>query len=269
MYSAIGKERPLIDEWSALPINPLEMIAQGHSVFILFALLFLLAAVFHHKHIAKEGLVFCFCALWYGSQHVRLLPFFYCSAAVYFIPALALLLERLPQSKRQAFAQVLQPICLVAAIWSAYSLFISSGASVSAGKQVQINTEPYPVQEMQWLTCNYDGGKILANFNSGSFLLWTGYPDFWVAVDGRYEEVYEDSIVTSVQIALSSKHEQNDEVLENISPDFVFLCGEQRQRTLASPWIVVFSGENCTISARKPLAVDKQCMKKSVWIPNF
>ena len=269
LYSAIGKERPLIDEWNSLPLNPLEMIAQGHSVFVLFALLMILSVIFQYKDVAKDGLVFCLCALWYGSQHVRLLPFFYCSAAVYFVPALALLLQRLPQARRETFAKVLHPLCILAAIWSVFSLFapLSTGRASISG--LEINTEPYPVQEMQWLSCNYPAGKILSNFNSGSFVLWTGYPSFLVAVDGRYEEVYEDAVVSRVQIALSKRHPDNDQMLDKISPDFIFLCGTQRQRKLKLPWQTVFTGNNCTISAKTPPLANKKCLEKSIWIPRF
>ena len=37
-------------------------------------------------------------------------------------------------------------------------------------------------------------GNILPNFEWGEYLIWSLYPDCRVAMDGRYETVYEDNL---------------------------------------------------------------------------
>jgi hypothetical protein len=48
----------------------------------------------------------------------------------------------------------------------------------------------YPVGAARWLRDSPYEGRVLNSFTPGEFLLWTLYPKFRIAMDGRYEEVY-------------------------------------------------------------------------------
>jgi hypothetical protein len=48
----------------------------------------------------------------------------------------------------------------------------------------------YPAGAVAWLRNSPFEGRLLNPFTQGEFLLWTLYPKFRVALDGRYEEVY-------------------------------------------------------------------------------
>lgn len=265
LFNAIGKDRPLIDEWTPLPLNPLEMIAKGHSGFLLFAALVLVGVCLHWRKIPKEGSVFCLFALFYGVSHQRLLPFFYCSAAVFFLPTITAIGAHIAESKKEAVSRVTEVLSLCAGAWALW-LGIQLYSNIDSFK---INISPYPVAAMNWLSCQYSGGRILSSFNSGSFVLWRGYPNFLVAVDGRYEEVYEDEIVKQVQISLSRIHPGRDAALAEINPDFVLRCGVENERELPSEWLEVYRDDKCSVAAKQAVEEEEDCSESSVWIPNF
>lgn len=52
----------------------------------------------------------------------------------------------------------------------------------------------YPVGALNWIMQNGLKGKILPLFDWGEFIIWNCYPDCRVAMDGRYETVYEEHV---------------------------------------------------------------------------
>ncbi|MHB8907360.1 MAG: hypothetical protein ACYDAA_00575 [Syntrophales bacterium] len=52
----------------------------------------------------------------------------------------------------------------------------------------------YPVDALNWMMQNGLKGNILPFFDWGEFIIWHSYPDCRVAMDGRYETVYEDHV---------------------------------------------------------------------------
>ena len=74
---------------------------------------------------------------------------------------------------------------------------------------------------MNWLWSSGYEGKLLVNFNEGSFALWRLFPRFRVSVDGRFEEVYEENVVEQTHCALSSKCSRQKNAIEFINPDVI------------------------------------------------
>jgi hypothetical protein len=53
----------------------------------------------------------------------------------------------------------------------------------------------YPVGAVKWMERNNFRGNILPDFDWGEFILWSCYPYCKVAMDGRYETVYDKSFI--------------------------------------------------------------------------
>ncbi len=51
----------------------------------------------------------------------------------------------------------------------------------------------YPTKAIDWMKNNHIKGNILPHFEWGEYLIWSCYPDCRVAMDGRYETVYQSS----------------------------------------------------------------------------
>lgn len=265
IVEAVSKSRPTIDEWSALPPHPWDIIAQGHSVFLLFFALLVAAILWGRKTLRLEGIIFCCFACAYGVTHVRLLPFFYISCSVFLLPLVSAVLAKAPQRYEV-------PLQRLIVLFSCGALVCTTYLLIPRLRNFAVDTSAYPVQQMQWLRENYPAGRVLGNFNIGSFLLWRGYPEFLVAVDGRYEEVYEDVVVERVQFALSRKHPEADGYLQKINPDFVILCGEERQRGLPSEWIEAYAEQPCSVYVKEvPVGGYSTTAARvtNVWRPHF
>jgi len=52
----------------------------------------------------------------------------------------------------------------------------------------------YPVGAVEFLQKNRLSGNILSEFNWGEYLIWVLQPSCKVAMDGRYETVYDDNL---------------------------------------------------------------------------
>lgn len=52
----------------------------------------------------------------------------------------------------------------------------------------------YPTRAIRWMKTHHIKGNILPHFEWGEYLMWSCYPDCRVAMDGRYETVYNDHL---------------------------------------------------------------------------
>ncbi|MBN1364051.1 MAG: hypothetical protein JW976_04515 [Syntrophaceae bacterium] len=57
-----------------------------------------------------------------------------------------------------------------------------------------VSADYYPTGAIKWMKNNNIKGNILPNFEWGEYITWLLYPDCRVAMDGRYETVYEDNL---------------------------------------------------------------------------
>ena len=86
-----------------------------------------------------------------------------------------------------------------------------------------LSFDSYPVNALNWLKQYREGGDLLVDFNNGSFALWRLYPDFKISLDGRYEEVYEDHTLVSVNCAMNPSCPEHLNSLSLINPHFILV----------------------------------------------
>jgi hypothetical protein len=81
--------------------------------------------------------------------------------------------------------------------------FLAYRIAVVNPLNLEITSEPslestikpyYPVGALDYLDQAHLSGKLLVNFNWGEYCLWRLYPRCLVAIDGRYETVYPESL---------------------------------------------------------------------------
>jgi hypothetical protein len=59
---------------------------------------------------------------------------------------------------------------------------------------IVVPSTSYPTGAVDWIMKNNISGNILPHFDWGEYLIWTCYPSSRVAMDGRYETVYEEYV---------------------------------------------------------------------------
>lgn len=68
-----------------------------------------------------------------------------------------------------------------------------------------INERYYPIYCVEFLKQNNIKGNIFANFHYGSYIAYKLYPDNFVFMDGRYEEVYDNELINMMADVFRAK----------------------------------------------------------------
>lgn len=214
---ALLMPRPTIGEWQAIGLLapeslPLLITAaivltgfyrnrKAISPFGGVLLLISLAAAFRSSRLAA---LFLFTALVFGSQ-----------AYLAFVGLLDRRLEtRLRRTKRAG--------ALLAGCFFIFFIF-ETYHFLRSFRRFSLDYSAYPQAALLWLKDNHQAGRLLVDFNLGSYALWKLYPDFLVSLDGRYEELYPDSTMHLVSDALNISSPSRPDSLDKISPDFILL----------------------------------------------
>ena len=216
MHDALAMARPAISEWMPLRIFSLEAVIPN-----LWTVLLAVGIYRNRKGLDWAALAMMAASFYFGYRHSRLTAIYMMVSYVYgldFLKAgMAAIFQRVPR-----FAVVLRRSAAAAV----------SGAVVLLGflcimefrpLSFSLGYEGYPVAAMEWLGKNRLGGRLLVDFNNGSYALWRLYPHFLVSLDGRYEEVYPEETLSLVRAAMDPKHKEHSFSLEAVRPDFMLV----------------------------------------------
>ncbi len=115
----------------------------------------------------------------------------------------------------------------------------------------------YPAGAIAYLKNSPYQGNLLTAFRYGEFALWNLYPQFKVAIDGRYEEVYTQAQYLDVSrfyFTVKATHPQAVNYLQKSGADFVLV--ELRQPVFASmtynpDWRMIYGDFHYALFARK------------------
>ena len=112
----------------------------------------------------------------------------------------------------------------------------------------------YPVEILEQAKIHLKEGKMLTDFNSGSYALWALYPKFKTGIDGRYEEVFSQATFDLVAEAYdNSQPEKQEKALAIINPDYILYKGKEIEVSdmiRALGFKVILSDDNYLILAR-------------------
>lgn len=127
----------------------------------------------------------------------------------------------------------------------------------------------YPVAALNWLHANQPGGKLLNDFNNGSYALWRLYPDFLISFDGRYETVYLDQTLELNSCAMNPRCTNWSTALSEISPDYILLVAGQYPLWVKSGFSLIYSDPNFVILAKAESPLKPQRRVLDGWESNF
>lgn len=103
-----------------------------------------------------------------------------------------------------------------------YLIFISSFSRVyNFGFLNTVRETNYPIYAIEFLKANDIKGNVIVNFHNGSYLAYKLYPNNFVFMDGRYEEVYDVDLINDLgKIFLSMNYEN---LLKNYHTDAIIV----------------------------------------------
>jgi hypothetical protein len=216
ILEAVTMPRPYITEWERF-----DLFSLSSFITVSLGLAFVISFFSNRRAVSLLGLIFVVVAAFYGLKHARLAAIFSIVVVIFGTDAISSLIHRFEQ-KFSHFSLKLKragAFLLVSAL--PFMLFHIIVTFIPPGK-FSLDYTFYPVKAIEWLR-QQGGGKLLVDFNRGSFALWRGYPDILVAIDGRYEEVYPDETYRAAGIAFLPGHPEHRVALEKLWPDYILL----------------------------------------------
>jgi hypothetical protein len=138
------------------------------------------------------------------------------------------------------WAAVLLTVVLTVVFWpSARSLEDNTGKG------------EFPQAALRYMEEHSLKGNIFNDYDWGGYLIWKGYPDFRVFVDGR-ADIYADRVIPDY-ITIMSAGKESYRVFESYNTDYALLRRDEPFAALlsASPgWSGIYRDETAVIFAR-------------------
>lgn len=193
---AIAMPRPEITEWYSVA-KALKSNVQFFPVvlFLSMSILMLMSLLFRKKKDITELLVIA-AMVCLGSLHIRHGVFLGLVFGAYMPVYFSEYAHAWDETRRyttRLFSILL--VIFTGGLIATYGYFFSvKQINVIPSFRFVVSSNIYPVNAINWLKTNNIKGNILPHFEWGEYLIWSCYPDYRVAMDGRYETVYQDAV---------------------------------------------------------------------------
>jgi hypothetical protein len=249
LFDALIHPRPAIDEWQAVGLFSFEgALLYGTLFFVLIAYLKLYYSTERERFFACLPSLMVILSLAYAAaSSYRFLAAYLFAISIFSLPVLA-----------NYFRQDVAKNRVLATLTTKFLLSLKIAAPILALLGIVkiiymtqfasfLDYRSYPVEAVEYLKNNEKGGKLLVDFNSGSYAIWKLYPKYQVSLDGRYEELYPDATVELVDRALNINQtiSNRKEALKILQPDYILLSPSTSLiNFFGDEWQVVFSSVN-------------------------
>lgn len=154
--------------------------------------------------------------LYLAIQHVKLIPFAAISITCFLYDDFYTAFNYLTKNFFNKIANVKDTI-----VYGLILIFAFSNINAKAFSPL-INWSRYPVLSIEFIRINEIKGNLLLSFGLGSYASYKLYPNNKIYVDGRYEEVYYDSLLPLLKKFYLAKSDW-DEVLKKYPPDVMVI----------------------------------------------
>ncbi len=243
LVHALTMERSHITEWFALYRDPIPFV---RTSLITIPLLAGVLITLRKREVDLTALgLLCF-SFYCGFKHVRFVGFAMLTATVFGVPYFGRTVELMRARLRSRMLMLERSFALVSAVLVVGMIVQIVSASVQP-KSWRLDTRSYPVKALEWLRTSGATGKLLVDFNNGSFALWRLYPRFLISMDGRYEEVYTNQAVADVAAAFSPNTAEGRAALYKLAPTHILYSvsglSQQQKSALPSEWHEVYRDE--------------------------
>jgi hypothetical protein len=253
LVDAITMKRPTISEWAPLWHHPLLFAWLAVVITILAAGIGLTRDI--RRHILPIGVLAY--AIYCGVAHLR-----FVTAAVMVCAIFGgVYFDAFLREARKRFPLRIARLERVIAVTALGVIALSVVTIVRAASQpstYKLDYSAYPVAATQWLRDQQIEGKLLVDFNNGSFALWRLYPRMTVSMDGRYEAVYAPKTDRLNTEALQLGTPESQRALDILQPTHALIHLSSPMQDLApsilSSWNVVYRDERYAILSRAGVA---------------
>lgn len=229
VLTALNHPRTSITEFAATNFFTL-----GGCVYYLLGLACFIAVLVVGRKPKAELVILLLGGFILGALYVRLQALFYFSFAI----SAGTLLSQIASMLFGRYSHLELPLARVAKTYLLIALVVCA-AYILAVKDWSyksvLNYKFFPRSTLQCLQTHSKGGRLLVDFNRGSYALWTLYPKFSVSIDGRYEEVYPESTMQLNSLALDFENARSQTSFNILNPTHILV--DLPQLTNLPPWL--------------------------------
>lgn len=273
LLRALSMKRPTITEWQPLyyDISSSIRVALITAVMVLGVVLRARRGELHLTALIVLGFsIYC------GVSHIRFIGFAMITLAVfgggYWACVINWLSQRAPQRSTE-FARIGAVVGLATFLVMIFQIFVTA----TRADTWRLDTSSYPTAAVEWLRKSGSTGRLLVDFNNGSFAFWRLYPQFLVSIDGRYEELYTDQTFNDAALALRPQTPEGAAALARIAPTHILFSQSSESggaRAALSPeWHELYRDEHYSIVTTSALApespVPADRAEQDLWDPLF
>jgi len=263
LVQAVTMPRPEITEWVSIFAGYQHGILEGREFFHLLGLIAVavfLAWLARWREITP-ALVLLF-TVYLAVKHNRHRVFFAITFGAYMPVLLSAYFQEL--SGRPGFMAWIHRLgrripALVLILLSGFCAYRFASVNplnleVPSEPSLVSKTEPYyPVGAIAYIEQRQLSGKLLVNFDWGEYCLWRLYPQCLVAIDGRYETVYPESLHKEYfDFLMGRKGWRN--FLAHYPPDLILIAIHSRIYDFLSgdpEWRQVYADPGCALFRRR------------------
>jgi hypothetical protein len=232
IISASLMPRPYIPEWQPISLNgPFQMI-MGFKIHILsgFMLFVLLTSATAVKQLAQKEkpdwtkYMLTAVLLYLSIRHQRHVVFFILAVSGLFYKQYAELFDPIIAGIGKKLSGKYRKVWSAAKYGSGYVLLAIIFLCIMPLLYFHLilNPKEYPYGSMEFIKQNNISGNLATRFSWSSYAFWKLYPNCKILIDGRYEEVYPDSVFNEA-ILFSEKKGKWYEVINKYHTDIVIL----------------------------------------------
>lgn len=238
LIKATTMPRPNVVEW--WPIFT-KYNAHLFLIFKFMALIYLIVEFlkvkkdFNYSNLDKTKFIVMAVTLTLAVMRVKMMPFFALTGTAFCYK------DVMDSLKKFNFPKWGMPTLIVfLSIYSVLALAIKD-------YRPMVNFAAYPIMETEFIKVNHLEGKLLTNFGIGSFASYKLYPQNKIYMDGRYEEVYDDYLLTDLgnfyavkqdAFALMRKNKPDVIIMEKSYPKIYSILKQSPE------WSLAFDGIN-------------------------
>lgn len=171
----------------------------------------------NYKNIDKTKVLLFLITAILSVSHAKLIPFFVISSAIFMFDDVCRIFKKFPFTAEllNYKNKYIYAIIILIALTS-----INSNYKNLYG---YINYQMYPYKAVQFMKDNKLTGNLFTEFSYGSYCIYKLYPQNKIFMDGRYEEVYPDYILTDMKNFIKQEGENPNAVLDKYNTDIVLL----------------------------------------------
>ncbi len=213
LLKALTMKRPTISEWAPLGLT---------SFFSIYIISLLSIILLLSKQRGLDKLFILILLAYAGFSSGRLIAFFFMFAFVHYADAWEKAISIISQAIKKRTVEIKNAgFCAYLCILAYYLTVTSSEIFTNFNS---LDYSSFPVDILERANKCLKPGRILTDFDSGSYALWVLYPKFTTGMDGRYEEVFSQDTFNLVAEAYGGGGQmKQEEALRKIKPDYILV----------------------------------------------